>query len=469
MKKRTKPMTYSLVALLLALALSACSGGGSGVSGGGETSGAPTSHSGSEEGGANSAGKPAGNTGSTGNTGKRTIVFQTFWPDARFAEAKQKYEALHPEIEIKLQYTNTTDSTFEAELEKFITTTNTAMLSGKGPDIMEMDQLPLEQYVKNGLLVDMETLIERDSTFKRDDYFTNVLDNSKIGGGLYGMPMSFFLMGFAGDTEAINKAGIQVDDSTWTWDDFAAMGEKLVKGGTYKNVIMSMPESMLSMMVMDDYETYVDVKNRKANFESEAFINRMKQVKAMAESGVIGDQRPYFYHSQINSPGDYFTTLNEFLAKDMTLYAKPHSKETGAGGYFRSYRTIGLNAASTVKQEAWDFIKFMMSDEITASPLTAGFPINKKAYAKSLEELKKEGSVKGHPDGPLQGASVKVDEAMLDRLTGYVNGAIHPVNYQSDKLSELIVEESTAFFKGQKTAEAVAKLIQNKATTILNE
>lgn len=111
----------------------------------------------------------------------------------------------------------------------------------------------------------------------------------------------------------------------------------------------------------------------------------------------------------------------------------------------------------------------MMSDDISATPLSAGFPINKALYEKGLEELRQTGTVKGHEEGPLHGASVKVDDANLERLTGYVNGAVHPVAYQASRLEELILQESAAFFSGQKTAEAVAKLIQNKATTYLNE
>lgn len=476
------------IVLALMLALSACSGGGAaggsegghaggnGVGKGGGQEGASTGtgtgketdYGGIAEGGevnASGLGGPKGNEGK----GKRKVVFATFWPDERFAEAKTKFEALNPDIEIELQYINSSDSNLEKDLEKFVKTTNTAMLAGKGPDILELDQLPVEQYVQRGLLVDLETLIERDATFQREQYFANILDNAKTGGGLYGMPLSFFLMGLAGDVGSISKAGVQVDDSSWTWDDFAAIGEKLVKGGLYNNAILSMPESILTMMVMDDYATFVDVKTRKANFESEAFISRMKQVKRMTENGIIGDKRPYFFQTQVNSPGDYVTTLNEYGGAEMRLYAKPHAKETGPGGYFRSYRTVGMNAASTVKQEAWKFIKFMMSDEISATPLSAGFPINKTLYEKGLEELRRTGTVKGHEEGPLQGASVKVDDASLERLTGYVNGAVHPVAYQADRLEELIIQESAAYFGGQKTAEAVAKLIQNKATTYLNE
>ncbi|WP_165861336.1 ABC transporter substrate-binding protein [Paenibacillus paeoniae] len=457
-----------LMSFMLIFALAACSG-----SNGAGKGGQPANTSGNNQPGSGNGGgvdKPQSGSGSSTPKGeKKTVVFSTFWKDEKFAEAKKRYEALHPNIEIKLEYIDTDNEHVEADLEKFATTTNTAMLAGKGPDLLEMDKLPIDSYVKNGLLVDLETMIERDQEFKRGDYFTNILDNAKVGGGLYGMPLSFFLMGFAGDADAIAKAGVQVDDKSWSWADFAQIGNKLMKDGEFSNVIWTTPGSLLTMMVTDHYASFVDVKNKKASFDSAAFIAMMEQVKKMKEDGVIGEGRPYFFPTQINSAGDYVTTMQEYLSKNMHLYAKPHTKETTPGGYFRSYRTIGLNAKSDVKQEAWDFIKFMMSEEMAYSPLSAGFPINKNVYAKGLEELKKMGSVKGHEDGALKGAAVKVDEARIERLNGYVNGAIHPVAYQSDKIEEIVYQETLAFFSGQKSAEAVAKLIQNKATTYLNE
>lgn len=460
-----------LTSVMLIFALAACSGSnGAGNGGQGNQPANTTGHNQSGSGDNEGGHQPQNGSGSSSANGeKKTVVFSTFWKDEKFAEAKKRYEALHPHIEIKLEYIDTDDAHVEADLEKFTTTTNTAMLAGKGPDLLEMDKLPIDSYVKNGLLTDLDTMIEHDPSFKRDDYFTNVLDNAKVGGGLYGMPLSFFLMGFAGDADAIAKAGVQVDDKSWSWEDFAGIGNKLVKDGEFKNVIAATPGSLLTMMVTDHYASFVDVLNRKASFDSPAFLAMLEQVKKMADDGVIGEGRPYFFPTQINSAGDYLTSMQEYLSKNMHLYAKPHTKETSPGGYFRSYRTIGLNAKSDVKQEAWDFIKFMMSEDMDHSPLHAGFPINKKVYAKGLEELKGMGSVKGHEEGPLKGASVQVDDARIERLNGYVNGAVHPVAYQSDKIGEIVYQETLAFFSGQKTAEAVAKLIQNKATTYLNE
>ncbi|WP_214626337.1 extracellular solute-binding protein [Paenibacillus agaridevorans] len=237
-------MAVALV-LLLVILLAACSGrgAGGGSSSGNFTGGASgTSTGGSYAGGEGAAwnGGPIHGTGqgmASGGKGKRKVVFATFWPDVRFAEAKTRFEALHPDIEIELHYIQTNDSRFEKDLERFVKTTNAAMLAGKGPDILEMDLLPIEHYVQRGLLVDLETLIERDATFNRELYFANMLDHAKVGGGLYGMPLSFFHRGFAEDVDSTvgMNAASTVKQEAWAFIKFMMSGQWMLADGVPVN------------------------------------------------------------------------------------------------------------------------------------------------------------------------------------------------------------------------------------------
>lgn len=408
--------------------------------------------------------------------GKKTIVFSMFFPDELVQEAKKKYEQLHPDIEIKLQTAYTDDTHIEADEEKFVKNTNTAMLAGKGPDLLQSAEyvniLPTDKYVKHHLLVDLGEWMEKDSAFRKEDYFGNILDNARTGEGLYSMPLAFFLEGFVGDADAIAKTGVQVDDVNWSWNDFIVTANQLTASKVYPSVLtFGGPEALLAEIAMDNYGLFVDTESRKANFESASFTGLMNQVKSIYDDHIVATDprsKAYFRSIHINSPWDYLVTLQEY-GEDMKFYMKPHAQETTAGGYFRPYKGISINANSKVKEEAWDFIKFMMSWEIETSPTKAGFPINKNMFAKLVQQLKEEGTVKTYEEGPLHGKAIKVDQAKLDQLEGLVNGANHQVEYKSDQVHEMIMNESKAFFAGQKSADDVAGLIQNKVTTYLNE
>jgi multiple sugar transport system substrate-binding protein len=402
--------------------------------------------------------------------GKKTIVFSTFWENDFIIEAKKKYEAEHPDIEIELMYIQSMDGIKGKEIsDNFVKKMNTELLSGNGPDMVMVDQLPMDIYVNKNILANLSEMMDKDPTFKKDQYFNNILEGNKFNGNIYGIPLSFILYGLAGDEEAIGKTGIKFDDQNWNWSQFAEVAKELVKKGDRQSALFSSREDFLNEMVKDNYSLFVDQVNRKANFQSETFIKLMNQVKTMFDDKVVTYEptKVYFVPTQINSPADYILTLRENFDKPK-LYTKPNVDGQKAGDYFRAYQTIGINEKSAVKEEAWDFLKFLLTENLHPSA-NAAFPLNKAQYERQVKQLIKDGSVKAHEEGPLQGKTIPVTEADIVGLDKHISSAIYSVAFKPTKIQEMISNESKAFFSGQKSAEDVAKLIQNRVTTYLNE
>ncbi|NIK75072.1 multiple sugar transport system substrate-binding protein [Paenibacillus castaneae] len=411
----------------------------------------------------------------------KTIVFSTFFEDGFFVEAKKKYEAKHPNITIEYSFIDSDDATFMGKMEEYIKKINTAMLSGNGPDLIQMDVLPIGKYVNKNLLADMSKMMDNDPAFKREDYFTNVLDGSKVNGSLYGMPLNFFMYGFIGNETVIEKSGVAFEDHNWSWNQFfeAAEGLKAYGDPNYSYSLAAYPEELLNGIVMDQYTSFVDEPNGKAKFDSDSFIQLLKQVKGLYDKGIATTENVHsiFREEQINSPSDYFLALklSENFAKGYEsyeykskLYSSPKGEGQGKGGYFRSYKTMGINEKSSVKEEAWDFVKFILSEEMQGSRGT-GFPLNKEVYKQQVEELLKKGKVEDHPEGFLGGIVFTITAQDIEGLDIFLEQAQYPVAFNRDQVQEIIVEESKAYFSGQKSAVAVAKLMQNRISLYLNE
>ncbi|OAB41876.1 ABC transporter substrate-binding protein [Paenibacillus glacialis] len=427
-----------------------------------------------------------GTDGKKNNTEKKTIVLSTFYKNDVFVEAKKLYEAKNPHITIEIEHIESNDSDGEAKLEKFVKTTGTAMLAGKGPDILEMDQLPTDHYVNKKLLANLGEMIDQDTTFKKEQYFSNILDGVKINGGLYGMPSGFFLYGLIGDETIIEKSGVKIDDSSWDWSEFASIAKEISKKSKNNTAGLSLStimiqgadELLLSNLVKDQYAKFVDSESGKANFDSTLFIDLLKEVKHLLDEKVIDpDAREnIFQQVQINSPSDYVRETNPDLSNrsgsdyKRKLYLKPNAKGQETGGFFRTYQTMGINANSDVKEEAWEFVKFVISDEMKENSSAYGFPINKASYELGVEKVLKKGKVdSGQPFGPLKDAMYEITQKDTDELEKFLTTAKYPVQFKDSKVIEILMEESKAYFSGQKTPEAVAKLIQNRVTTVINE
>jgi ABC-type sugar transport system, periplasmic component len=409
---------------------------------------------------------------------RKTIVFSAFWPNEQYEQAKKEYEAAHPNIEIKLQYGLSTPYSDEggdeaqtnADMEKYITSTNAAMLAGKGPDLMDLRYLSAEDYTAHRLLDDLGKRMDQDKTFDKSDYFTHVLESGRTEEGLFSVPLTFSLSGMIGDQAAIAQTGIKIDDRNWTWIDFIATGRKLLAAkGPYKTVIgngegmiaAAGPDYFVRSLAIDNYGWFVDEAKRKANFDSQQFSELLKQIKDMFDDGIIAGGPAYFTNVTIHSPQDYLTSLLAF-GDQTAFYAKPHATGAAAGAAFTKEYNLGINANSNVRDESWEFLKYLMNHT------SFGFPINKQRYREDVQELKDKGTITPDKTGPLQGKAFQVDATKLDRLENFVNQAAQERN-ESGKVLDIVVAESAAYFAGQKSAEEVARLIQNKATTLLNE
>ncbi|RED55272.1 ABC transporter substrate-binding protein [Cohnella lupini] len=487
----------SWISVCLLLFLSACSPSNSD-----QGDSKPSQESTIDETGSNSAGpnsEESNGTEAPDESEPAKLVFSTYYLTDQLKTAVTKYEQLHPNIEIELQSGTASGKDLNDMLlnqEKYITTTNTSLLAGKGPDLIEMDLFPAEKYMKRGLLVNLDDQMKQDSSFTKENYFSNILDYSKIDGGLYGAPLYFSLEGLFGDSEAISKTGVEFDDKNWTMDEFVKVMKQLKQTGDRDYAFNGIPDDLLLSMAKENYSTLVTVSNKNSNFNQTEFANMMKQVRSLFVDGVVYDiykekglptapgvagsggtyMDSYFYEASISSPGDYLTNTsasysNPFMGKKFTkpkLYTKPHPKNAESGSYFSTFGTVGITSSSPHKKEAWEFLKFLMTDESMQSYTDNegrgfGLPINQTAYNKLVQQLEAAGTIQ-----TANSTSVKVDSASLAALRDYILGATHHVNTQS-KFNEIITKETKAFFAGQKSADNVAKLVQSKMNLYLNE
>src|SRR5690606_21327867 len=121
------------------------------------------------------------------------------------------------------------------------------------------------------VLANVGEMIDNDPDFQKDQYFMNILDNVKLNGGIYAIPLRFYLNGFMGDQEAIEQTGVSFDDQSWTWEQFIQISKEMINKGKNKHAFDApTPGGLLNNLVEGQYSEFVDKANREANFDSEA-------------------------------------------------------------------------------------------------------------------------------------------------------------------------------------------------------
>ncbi|PGD15379.1 ABC transporter substrate-binding protein [Bacillus toyonensis] len=412
--------------------------------------------------------------------GKTIVEVSTLGSTESLKQAEKLYEQKNPKIDIQIKgaFPENESKTGgsktegsqkdETSAEKIISKVNTEFLAGRGSDVIVLDGLPADKYGKKGLLTDLSEMIEQDKSFDENQYFDKVLDNSKTNEKLYGIPLYFWLSGLLGDDKAIQQSGVKVNDKEWTWSEFTSIGKELASKGTHTHVIGNTPpEQMLQFLVQDHYNELVDKASGKAKFQSNLFVQMLEDVKKMydeklATADEVNLGEAYFVRlPMIMSIEDYFSTGAVLGITGTKIYQKPHIAGQKKGVAFTPNTTVGINEKSPVKKEAWNFLKFLMSDEVQSKG--NGFPINKAVYEQQIKTLKEKKGIEG-PDGTL----INVTESDIQGLEKMV-AEISVQSPQSTKIESIIAEESKSYFSGQKSAKDVAALIQNRVTTYINE
>ena len=160
----------------------------------------------------------------------------------------------------------------------------------------------------------------------------------------------------------------------------------------------------------------------------------------------------------------------------------PTSKESGSmiGG---QDNLIGISSKSPYKEGGWAFIREALtkeSQEVQSRGGNNGFPVMKSAleaqFAADMEEEYYEDAEGNKEKAPkttwgYDDFEIEIYAATEEEIAA-VRELIESANtlYQYDEqIMTIISEETAAFFEGQKKAEEVADIIQNRIQIYVNE
>ncbi|WP_442602920.1 ABC transporter substrate-binding protein [Paenibacillus sp. KN14-4R] len=409
----------------------------------------------------------------------KTVTIAVMHADPLLKQAAAKFQELHPNIHIEIKEHMATSASegnamsaanSQADMEKFIQTVTTQAISGKASDIIAMQDLPQDKFVDKKMLVNLNDLMKKDASFDSNKYYTNILKFSQNGDGLYAMPFNFTLEAISGNTELLNKANITIKDDSWTWEQFRDIAKKLREhtGNDHFAFVNVFPNQLIAEYVADNYAELV--KQGKGNFDSDVFRDMMRQIKSLYEEGVLQAEFTYDYSkalfakSGLYDPEQALTTL---LTPNNQLYLKPTANGKSKGGLFQTYLTLGINSKSNVQEEAWAFMKFLLSDEMQSSPDMKGLPLSKKVLEKQLGDMKEQ-----IMSGKLELPKGKPDKKQVEEQILAVGKLIASAGIKRTgdfKVESIVMEEFEAYMNGQKSAEDVSKIIQNRVNTYLGE
>lgn len=362
------------------------------------------------------------------------------------------------------------------------------LATGAEIDMVEFPPEETDKLIAKGIFADLYPFIDSDITLQREAFYDNMLEAFEYEGKLYQSVSFVHLYGWVTRKSHLSEFG------RWDFESFQSYIEHNPGDNIFTDTSV---EEILKQMIMISSNELLDWNQKTCHFETGTFEDILKLAKQYGSNGsqisledrvpALIDNRLLFVETPLAIEDLYM--YSEALGEDMAVVASPFTEHLGANLY-STMPQVGILAKSTRTDGAWQFVRRFFTrqyqdisdDDNFLQSGFIGFPVRKDCMENLIqrftatEDYEKDGkwytalkpndysiSWDGYDIevGPLG----KSEEELLREL---LSGAscrqgIDPT------IQDIILEESKAYFDGEKDAEAVAKIIQNRVSIYMNE
>jgi len=146
------------------------------------------------------------------------------WADpaelAATREALDRFEALHPGVTVKLEYTSF--GGYGSKLQ-------TLIAGREAPDVFALSGAWFHDLRARGVLADLAPRIDVDPSVDLGNFYAAPVELFRHGDAVYGLPRDFNVVALFYNRAIFDDAGVAYPDSTWTWDDLRRAASALTR------------------------------------------------------------------------------------------------------------------------------------------------------------------------------------------------------------------------------------------------
>ena len=362
------------------------------------------------------------------------------------------------------------------DLEEALNQIKIEINAGKGPDMIDFGTLYSPIDASCGMLEDLNTLIQKDSSFHEQEYYSNILEAFEIGDSLYVMLPSFRINSFTTINEQL--AGLEGMDIHQLAEAYNASGEGaiLFPGETKKAVF--------GMICYGSLENYIDWEEGICNFDSAGFkeilqfANRFPLYLDLAEEysakQIFTEGKALLYPVMLDNVYG-IAGIRQLYGETPTYIGYPFDSGYGTMAAINDI-AIGISSTSNHKEEAWTFLKSLLEGEFQDN-IKNGFPLRVSALEQKLQDAEKpvydadgEKAVQYRlyfeGEEPVEVYDISPGDA--ETLKALIRKIEHNNSVDSD-LYNILLEEVDFLFYENRNVEEVAEVIQSRAGIYISE
>lgn len=368
--------------------------------------------------------------------------------------------------------------------EDAIKTLNTEIMAGKGPDVMIMNDLPIDSYIDKGLLTDLSDVLGEYT--KDDKLFKNIAEAYRNDDGIFVAPIRFEV--------PVLYSKQQVLGQLTDLKSLADFAKKFREQSPDKGLILDIMDSdslvrqmfavnadewikkdgTIDKSKLTDFFTFTkdiyqaSIKGRKKS-EMDAYEQKSKAYSGKKQQQNFGSFWPYDVNEGRTQLGigsvnviNSLVYIASAMNNDKSAAYEPINQEKG---YFIPTISVGVNANTKNTDAAKKFVSYLFGEEGQKVSIGGGLPINKKVFADSTKP-------KDVTDlNEALANQYKIEWPSGKQFSDFENmiGTLKTPVYQNTVVLDAVLEVSDKCMKGSiSVAEAVDTLIQ-KVNIYLSE
>ena len=392
-----------------------------------------------------------------------------------------EYSKAHPQNPVTYQthtavYTGDIDAYMDI-CDAYRTRVMADILSGGGPDIFLISSEDARNLSENGALLDLTEYLDPEL---REKILPSALERGVIDGKMIGVsPM------ISGSVMLVSNAVWEGD--SWTIEDVLRLADErkpqyLFGGLDLGNtMIKNSPGGLLFRFFSEfpEKSPFVDLEAGTCNFENETFIRLLEICKEYGERPTPDEDQLY----EMLKTGEclctivrvddmqHFTQAMKPLEKSCHFVGYPGQE---GYGYAASYEFVAVNANSKNKEAALEFLWHLFSLESQQKIEGHGASVREDVVRESVV-LKDWGDGRGPlyhydlGDGSYMNLEVKEDgSSFLEEYVTALKG-LEGEDSRSEAVIDIVKSEAGAYFAGDRSAEEIAGIIQNRVQLYLDE
>lgn len=368
---------------------------------------------------------------------------------------------------------------FEVD-EDCVTRLDVTLASGERPDLLDLSLLDAGKYAYRGVLEDLFPYLEGSSRIKREDFLENVIEGYTMDGKLAAIPVNFRMDMLLG--RASQLSGLE----SWTTEDMMTLLDQYPGCDLLMKGTLGDEREFLIREVCAPYylKKFIDEETVTCSFDSEEFCKLLTWLK---DCPVNMEEHDYnhplpencllFYNIYSSLGPDYRMMgepLDNVMGAEAALIGYPSADGIGRPR-IKAFDVLGIVSGAECPEGAWVFIEtyltrkkydpYMFLDTSFLSPL---WEENEKMKELALAPLWKR-DYNGIPYEIYDYPEERVRKELMETLEHSMEVAdFRPWTYENDVM-EIILEEAESYFKGEKTVEEAAAIIQNRVSILLSD